>query len=207
MPAFRTRCFSCADSTTLQSLELSPSRASCSTSFPWSAAGSYELVGEIRRYFEVALRYDPGNQKAQAYLDLVDNYRSTEARKRVQEAGELLKKGERSREQDYALCVAVTRAKQLAPQDEEVVSLVSRTAEMRGTLTSFYLQSGREAHGQAVAAPSPTLREQKYLDAFRSFNRALAVDPQNRGAQSEEKTQLFLRSRKSQPVAWTPPRS
>ena len=104
----------------------------------------------------------------------------------MQEAGELLKKGERSREQDYALCVAVTRATQLAPQDEEVVSLVSRTAEMRGTLTSFYLQSGREAHGQAVAAPSPTLREQKYLDAFRSFNRALAVDPQNRGAQSEK---------------------
>src|SRR5512135_893885 len=49
------------------------------------ARGEYERVNEVRRYFEVALRYDPANRKAQAYLDLVDNYRSVEARNRVRE--------------------------------------------------------------------------------------------------------------------------
>jgi hypothetical protein len=152
--------------------------------------GEYERVGEVRRYFEVALRYDPGNQKAQAYLDLVDSFRTVETRKRVREAGELLKKSERSREQDYALCVAVACANQLAPGDEEVVSLLNQTAKTRGTLTSFYLQSGREARSQALAVSSSDLREQQYLDAFRSFNRVLAVDPQNRGAQAEKNSIL-----------------
>ena len=147
--------------------------------------GECERIGEVRRYFEVALRYDPGNRKAQAYLDLVDNYRSAEAATQVREAGELLKRAGRSLEQDYSLCVAVARANQLAPEDEEVASLVSRTAEVRGTLASYYLDKGREARGQALAASSPALREQQYLDAFRSFNRVLAVDPQNRGARSE----------------------
>ena len=148
--------------------------------------GQYERVDEVRRYFEVALRYDPNNLKAQAYLELVDSYRVAETRKRVREAELLLKKGKRSREEDYTMCQAVARAYQLAPDDGEVAGLHRQTAEVRATLVAFYLDSGRAARAQAMAGSDASAREKLYLEAFRSFNRALAVDPQNRNTQSEK---------------------
>jgi hypothetical protein len=148
--------------------------------------GEYERVDEVRRFFEVALRFDPNNLKAQAYLELVDSYRVAETRKRVREAELLLKKGKRSREEDYTMCQAVARAYQLAPDDGEVAGLRRQTAEVRGTLVTFYLESGRAARTQAMAGSDAAAREKLYLEAFRSFNRALAVDPQNRNTQSEK---------------------
>jgi hypothetical protein len=142
-------------------------------------------VGEVRRYFEVALRFDPTSRQAQAYLELVDRFRDAETRKRLREAETLLKKGKRSAEEDYALCVAVARAGQLAPEEGEVAALRRRTAEIRGTLVKLYLASGREARAKARAESAPTAREKLYLEAFRSFNRTLAVEPQNSGAQTE----------------------
>ncbi len=148
--------------------------------------GEYDRVAEVRRYFEVALRFDPGNRQAQAYLELVDKYRETETRKRLREAEALLKKGKRSQEEDYALCLAVTRAGQLAPEDDEVAALLRQTEELRGTLVTFYLERGREVRSKARAESGAEAREKLYLEAFRSFNRVLAVEPQNPSARTEQ---------------------
>lgn len=148
--------------------------------------GEYERVEEVRRYFEVALRYDPNNRQAQAYLDLVDGYRDAETRKRVREAEQLLKKGKRGQEEDYALCLAVVRAGQLSPQDEQVAALRRQTAEVRGTLVALYLERGRDARAQAKASSSAAAQEKLYLEAFRSINRVLAIDLQNKNAQAEK---------------------
>jgi hypothetical protein len=152
--------------------------------------GEYEQVGEVRRYFEIALRFDPTNRQAQAYLELVDNYRDAERRKRLNEAEALLKKGKRSQEEDYALCVAVARAGQLAPEDSEVEALRSRTAETRDRLVSLYLSNGREARSRAQEEPAAAAREKLYLEAFGSFSRALAVEPESSSARSEKDSLL-----------------
>ncbi len=146
----------------------------------------YERVGEVRRYFEVALRFDPTNRQAQAYLELVDKFRDAETRKRLREAGALLKKGKRSQVEDYALCVAVARAGQLAPEEGEVAALRRQTADIRDTLVKLYLADGREARAKAKTETAAAAREKLYLEAFRSFNRALAVEPQNSNARSEK---------------------
>jgi hypothetical protein len=148
--------------------------------------GEYERVGEVRRYFEVALRFDPTNRQAQAYLELVDNFRDTETRKHLRAADALLKKGRRSQEEDYALCVAAARAGQLAPEDDQVASLLRQTAETRDKLVSLYLQRGREARSQAKAQTTAAVREKLYLEAFGNFNRALAVEPQSSSARTEK---------------------
>ncbi len=146
----------------------------------------YQRVGEVRRYFEVALRFDPNSRQAQAYLELVDSYRTAETRKRLREAESLLKKGKRSQQEDYALCLAVARAGQLAPEDDEVAALRRQTAETRGTLVSLYLASGRQARSKAKTESVVNAREKLYIEAFASFNRALAVEPQNSAAQTEK---------------------
>jgi hypothetical protein len=148
--------------------------------------GEYQRVGEVRRYFEVALRFDPTNRQAQAYLELVDKYRDTETQKRLREAQALLAKGKRSQEEDYTLCVAASRAGQLAPEDEEVAALLRQTEGTRGTLVKLYLARGREARARAKAESKPAAREKLYLEAYNSFTRALAVEPQNASARSEK---------------------
>jgi hypothetical protein len=60
--------------------------------------GEYSRVAEARRYLEVALRYDPDNPKAQAYLEKLDNFRSSEGRARLREARALLSRAKRSQE-------------------------------------------------------------------------------------------------------------
>ena len=146
--------------------------------------GEYSRVEEVRRYFEVALRFDPGNLQAQAYLQKVENYREAETAKRLREAEALWKKGKRSQEEDYALCVAVVRAVQLAPEDDQVATLHRQTSEIRGTLAAFYLERGRTARTRARAEDAAA-RDKLYIEAFGSFNRALAVEPQNSGAHTE----------------------
>ena len=148
--------------------------------------GQYERVEEVRRYFEVALRFDPTNRQAQAYLELVGSYRDAETRKRLREAEALLKKGKRSQEEDYALCVAVARAGQLAPEDGEIAALRRQTAETRDKLVSLYLSNGRETRSRAKTESAVDAREKLYIEAFASFNRALAVEPQNSTAQTEK---------------------
>jgi hypothetical protein len=146
----------------------------------------YERVGEVRRYFEVALRFDPTNRQAQAYLELVDNYRDTETQKRLREAQALLKKGKRSQEEDYALCLAAARAGQLSPENDEVAALLRQTAGTCGTLVKLYLERGREARSQAKAESKGSNREKLYLEAYASFNRVLAVEPRNASARADK---------------------
>jgi hypothetical protein len=146
----------------------------------------YERVGEVRRYFEVALRFDPASRQAQAYLELVDRFRDVETRKRLREADALLKKGKRSPAEDYALCVAVARAGQLSPEQDEVAALRRQTSDLRDGLVKLYLADGREARARAKGEGAAAAREKLYLEAFRSFNRALAVEPQNSSARAEK---------------------
>lgn len=147
--------------------------------------GEYDRLAEVRSYFEVALRYDPANQKAKAYLELVDGYRSAETRKRVREAEQLLKKGKRGLEENYALCVAAARAWQLAPESEEVSRLYKQTAEVRVELVTLYLERSRTTRAQVKEGIPPTTREKLFIDAFRDLMRVLAIDPGNRAARSE----------------------
>ncbi len=149
--------------------------------------GEYSRVAEVRRYFEVALRYDPDNPKAQAYLEKVDNFRSSEGRARVREAQALLARGKRSQDEDYALCLVVQKAYLLLPEDQDVGSLRRETTSIRVSLVQGFLQrskAGKDQIRQDTPAPA---REKLTIEAFRNLNRAMAIDPQNSAVRSEEK--------------------
>jgi hypothetical protein len=149
--------------------------------------GEYSRVAEVRRYFEVALRYDPDNPKAKAYLEKIDNYRNSEGRKRVREAQALLKRGKRSQEEDYAMCLAVQRAYQLLPEEAEVASLHRETTQVRGSLVEALLQRSKASKDQLREDTPIPAREKLTIESFRLIGRALAIDPANTSARSEER--------------------
>jgi tetratricopeptide (TPR) repeat protein len=149
--------------------------------------GEYSRIPEVRRYFEVALRYDPDNLKAQAYLEKIDNFRTAEGRQRIREAQALLKRGKRSQEEDYRLCLAVQKAFQLLPEDAEAVSLRQQTAELRGSVVQGLLHRGKTTLALIeVDTPEPA-REKLTIEAFRSVSRALTLEPQSSAAKSQER--------------------
>jgi hypothetical protein len=149
--------------------------------------GEYSRVAEVRRYFEAALRYDPDNPKAQAYLEKVDNFRSSEGRARVREAQALMAKGKRSPDEDYALCLAVQKAYQLLPEDQEVSGLRRETALIRVGLVQGLLQRSKTSQELIHKDTPDPAREKLTIEAFGSVSRALAIDPQNAAVRSEEK--------------------
>jgi len=150
--------------------------------------GEYDRVAEVRRYFEVALRYDPDNPKAQAYLEKVDNFRGSEGRARVREARALLARGKRSQDEDYALCLAVQKAYQLLPADQEVGGLRRETTPLRVSLVQGFLQRSKAGRAQIRQDTPAPAREKLTIEAFGAISKALAIDPQNSTVRSEEKS-------------------
>jgi hypothetical protein len=146
--------------------------------------GEYSRVPEVRRYFEVALRFDADNLKAQAYLEKIDNFRAAEGRRQVREAQALLKRSKRSQEEDYRLCLAVQKAHELLPEDSEAGSLWQENAELRGSVIERQLQRSKTTLALIeVDTPVPA-REKLTIEAFRSVSRVLALDPKNSTARS-----------------------
>src|SRR5512145_403543 len=84
------------------------------------ATGDVSASDDVQRYFEVALRYDPSNAEARRYLSLVEDYRASRFSIAVKDADALLKKPARSADEEYALLVAVRRAKDIFPTDAAV---------------------------------------------------------------------------------------
>lgn len=148
----------------------------------------YDKIKEIRSFFVVALRYDPDNLKAQQYLELVDNFKSTEARKHLKEAEKYIQKGKRKEEEDYLLSLAVQRAFQLDPDNEDVVRLRKDTAEIRVRLVEVYVTRSKSSLEQVQEKTPLETREKLYLEAVRSISRALAIDPRNSIAQQEKRS-------------------
>jgi len=139
--------------------------------------GEYGRIEKVRGYFEVALRFDPTNGKAKVYLERVDGFRKAETGKNLAQAGGLLKKARRSREEDYALCLAASRAWELDPANEEVLRLRQETSALRQGLVAQLLE-------EALAAKARG-QEGAFIEAFRSLNQALAIEPGNRRLREE----------------------
>jgi tetratricopeptide (TPR) repeat protein len=139
----------------------------------------YDRIAEIRRYFEVALSFDPENVQAAQYLDMVDEFKTTKVRQKLKEANKYLGKQKRKEDEDFALLVAVQTAASLDPANKDVAKLVKDTAPVRTTLAGSYVTRSKAAVAQVSTATTVVAREALYVEAFQYASRAVAVDPQN----------------------------
>lgn len=146
--------------------------------------GNISQIGAIREYFVVALHYNPQNQNAYRWLNVVNDYRSAKVKDAVGDARGLLKKSPRREEDDYALAMAVRRANQLDPQNAEVVKLVNDTSAVRGSLATVYVKRANAALDRVGKNAGDAVREAAYIDAFQNAVRATNVDPKDAQAAS-----------------------
>ncbi len=135
----------------------------------------YAAIEEARRYFEVALRFDPDNTRARQYLETVDRFRASELRARTERAADLLKRTGRSEQESWAMLLLVRQAAALSPADARVVSLMADTEQVRAAMVKQLMERARAAHEQ-IRQDDPQ-REQKLLDVKDQYDRIHAIQP------------------------------
>jgi hypothetical protein len=141
--------------------------------------GDYGKAAEVRDYFTVALRWDPENDLAAQYLDMVDNFKAAKTREKLKEAARLYSKQKRKEEEDFSLQVDLRTASRLDPQNKDVVKMSRDTASIRVGLVETYLSRSKSAVAKIDKGAPAVTREAAYVEAFQNASRAAAVDPDN----------------------------
>jgi hypothetical protein len=147
------------------------------------AAGDLAALDRARSYFEAALRYDPVNQEAARYLELVADYRESNAAAALAKARELQKKANRTEDEDYRMYAAVCRAAVLTPKEPEAAKLFKETAVARDALANAWVAKAQKL--RAAGAADAAARERSTIEAFQVAAKAAEIDPYNSSALKE----------------------
>jgi hypothetical protein len=145
----------------------------------------YDKVADIRNYFVVALKYDPGNARAQQYLALVDDYKNSQLRANLRVASKALKNPKRTDDDNFAIFVALQTAIKIDPGNAEAQKMLNDTASVRSALVNSYLAKAKAATDTIDEKTPDSVKEKQYAEAYQQAGRALAVDPKSFNAQSE----------------------
>ena len=145
----------------------------------------FSKVENIREFFAVALRFDPENIMAKQYLSLVENFKSTRLKKKVQEVRTYLAKPKRKEDEDYAMCLAVLAAARLDPGNETVAKLLRDTSQVRVNLVNSYLSKAKASVAKIDGSTPQSARDSFSIDAFQNASKAVTIDPENSAAKSQ----------------------
>jgi tetratricopeptide (TPR) repeat protein len=146
----------------------------------------FDRIDEVREYFVVALRYDPGNALARKYLGLVTRYRDANLASSVKEASALAQKTKRSEEETFRMSVALQKAARIDPSSADVQKLLADTAPARNAFVEASLARARAAADKVDEKTPDAAREKLALEAFQQASRALAADPRSQAAQAQK---------------------
>lgn len=141
------------------------------------ASGDVSASAKVQRYFEAALRYDPGNAEASRYLALVEDFRASRFSAAVKDAEALLGKPARSPDEEYRMLLAVQRASAIYPTDESARKLVKSTAEIRDAYVVLRLAEVEKTRASVTPESKDQAKEKAYIDSFRLVLRARDVKP------------------------------
>lgn len=139
-------------------------------------------AAEVRKYFEVALRYDPTDEEASRYLALVEEYRTGRFEAAVQAADAVLAKDVRNDDDTYILLVSTRQARALFPEHEATLRLVAATKGMSTVWVQSGLDTLRLKRAVVVAGESAKARQQRTIEAYSLAQRILSIDPYNKDA-------------------------
>jgi tetratricopeptide (TPR) repeat protein len=149
---------------------------------------NYEMIPTIRRYFEVALRYDPLDARAASYLRDLQDFARRKVAQKVALVQDLLDRDSRSEEDSYRMCLAAWQAYSLDTGNAEARELYRETRGISRELAAEYAQRGRLLAAGALARGSDQGMALAYAEAIGCFQRILAMEPDDEAARSEEGT-------------------
>ncbi|HOZ72185.1 MAG TPA: hypothetical protein PK179_06690 [Spirochaetales bacterium] len=140
--------------------------------------GDVAAAASIQRLFEAALRYDPNNAEAARYLALVEDFRASRFSSSMAKAEGLLAKPKRNPDDEYAMLLAVRRALDIYPQDDDAKKLHRSTADVRAAFVSARLTEA-EAIRVGASDADDAKKERAYIQAFNLIARATDVEPRD----------------------------
>jgi hypothetical protein len=162
---------------------------------------AFDQIPRIRQYFATALQFDPENDKAQQYLDLVDNFKTRKLQTNLDKAATVLAKPKRTEDESYVLAVSLQTAAKIDPKDAHVQKMLTDTAQERTALAASYMDKSQTALKDVNEKTPPAAREKKYTDSYQYAVKALNMDAKNAMAQKQvEVTKAELTKMVSQHV-------
>ena len=147
----------------------------------------YDMIPQVKEYFAVALRYDSANERAQQYLDLLQDYRANMLQANLNDATRILAKPKRTDDDTYVLAVALQAAVRVDPSNAEVVRMMNDTAQVRAALVEGYLAKSKTAINKLDSKSTDAVREKQYLEAYQWADKAAGADPANTVANAQKK--------------------
>lgn len=141
--------------------------------------GDVSASADVQRYFEAALRFDPANAEAARYLALVEDYRAGKYSASVKKADSLLKKPTRTADEEYAMLVAVRRAADIYPRDDDTARLLRATADNRKAYVSARLSEAEAIRAAIKPESKESVKEREYIQAFNLVVKARDVEPRD----------------------------
>jgi hypothetical protein len=164
-------------------------------------AENYERIDEIRRYFIVALRYDPENKVAASYIEDLNTFVQTRVTKKITLAQSLIQKPNRTESESFQLCLAVAEVSRLSPKNAEIGKLKEDSGPACAALVVSYAEKGKNLKSSVKPGDSGEKKEEAYLQALDNYRKILLIDPANDPALSEKKalqndlSQIFLQKK------------
>jgi hypothetical protein len=144
----------------------------------------FAQMASIKEYFNAALRFDPSNERAQQYLDTIDNYKATQLKINISAAQKVLAKPKRTDDDLYLAVVYLRTSEELEPGNATVAKMLSDTQTDWSKLGDTYLQKAKALTGGVDDKTPAATREKAYTDAYAIANKALDLDPRDNAAKS-----------------------
>ena len=147
---------------------------------------NFTSILEVKDYFEVALEYNPDNKTAQSYLVKIDNYLEAKLKDNIALANKYNDKTKKTEQDNFNVVYFLERAYEIDPDNKNVVKLRKETEKLRKTLVSKYVELGINERQVAVDESDSVKKENGLIAAYKSFDRALLLEKDNKSAISEQ---------------------
>jgi hypothetical protein len=146
---------------------------------------AFDQIPRIRQYFTTALQFDVENDKAQQYLDLIDNFKARKLQSNKDKAATVIAKPKRTEDESYALAVSLQTAAKIDPKDAQVQKMLTDSAQERTALAASYTDKSQAALKDVNDKTPVATREKKYAESYQYAVKASSVDPKNALAQKQ----------------------
>jgi hypothetical protein len=156
---------------------------------------NYLLVSEIRKCYEIALKYDPANETALEYTEKLDNYIAetyTGYMEKISENRE--KTDDRDSDDDYLLCFYVIKAYELDPENSEISEIRKEIRPVLDNLIAEYVAEANSLTNEAALETESENQEALLVQALGIYDKINGIDPGNKQIDKESITakEMFL---------------
>lgn len=150
---------------------------------------NFTLIPEIKRYYEIALEYDPMNSKASQYNEKLENYIAETFNEYIDKINSNREKTEkRTGNDDYLLCYYVIKAYELDPKNKEITDIRKEIRPVLDNLIAGYIEEANALTSDAALETETDKKEELIVQSLDIFQKIIGIDPENKQVSKESES-------------------